>query len=182
MTESSAMTWVEFLSISGFQRDSLFFAMELTFSLCSISTETTKPLWNFNVSSDPICCVAREGTAGPTTGTSAEDTRTLGTVHRPLRGMITRERFSDDQHGGVWQEVVGEQGANVPHSDISPWACYRTPSSPLLAFLISKSAAGIRGQVTSSLSVIETREDGNWQMREVFSMCFQHAVVGSVYK
>lgn len=28
--------------------------MEHTFSICSLSTETTNPQWNFNVSSDPI--------------------------------------------------------------------------------------------------------------------------------
>lgn len=75
------------------------------------------------------------------------------------------ERFSDDQHGGVWQEVVGEQGANVPHSDISPWACYRTPSSPLLAFLISKSAAGMR--VRWLLHYLSSRHErmeiGKWE-------------------
>lgn len=79
--------------------------------------------------------------------------------------MITRERFSDDQHGGVWQEVVGEQGANVPHSDISPWAGYRTPSSPLLAFLISKSAAGMR--VRWLLHCLSSRHErmeiGKWE-------------------
>lgn len=31
-----------------------FLAMEHTFSICSISTETTEPLCNLNVSSDPI--------------------------------------------------------------------------------------------------------------------------------